>query len=250
MNEIWKDIKNYEELYQVSNKGRVKSLNKLVTDISGRVFEYKEKFLSTKSWIKNKRPYYSSVTLFKNKQKKNFGVHRLVAEAFIPNPSGKLEVNHKDQNRDNNSIDNLEWVTRKENLKHIKYLGQKGSSNGNSKLTENDIKNICKLINNKYSNSDIKKELNLLINNTTLQDIRYKRKWKHLTSVKELPDIIPKNSTKLSALQVEKICNLLKDGKYTNPEIIKLLNLNVGVRLISKIKNKQRWKHLKCVQDL
>lgn len=100
MDEIWKDIKGYEGLYQVSNLGRVKSL--------GNLQNKKEKLLKT-----NICNGYYAVYLYKNSKKKICLCHRLVAEAFIPNPKNLPFVNHKDDNKLNNRMDNLEWRTCK-----------------------------------------------------------------------------------------------------------------------------------------
>lgn len=99
MEEIWRDIKGYEGLYQVSNLGRVKSLNYNHTK--------KEKILTNNKHNTN----YLSVTLVKNKVKKQILVHRLVAEAFIPNKYNYPIVNHKNEDKSNNKVDNLEWCT-------------------------------------------------------------------------------------------------------------------------------------------
>lgn len=113
MLEIWKDIKGYEGLYQISNFGRIKSLPK--KRINGTNFYIqKEKIL--KPQLKTKR--YLGINLTKNKMHKNFLVHRLVAEAFIDNPYDLPQVNHKDCNKLNNNINNLEWCTQEENLNH------------------------------------------------------------------------------------------------------------------------------------
>lgn len=98
MEEIWKDIKDYEGLYQVSNLGRVKSLRydrimKLRTDYRG----YLDVLISVKS------------------KTKRYKVHRLVAEAFIPNPNNLPQVNHIDENKQNNNLTNLEWCTNEYN---------------------------------------------------------------------------------------------------------------------------------------
>lgn len=97
MKEIWKDIKGYEGLYQVSNLGNVKSLK-----------------TNKNLYYSNSNNGYLRVGLFKNKRKM-FSIHRLVAENFIPNPNEYLVVNHKDFNQKNNKVDNLEWCTSKEN---------------------------------------------------------------------------------------------------------------------------------------
>lgn len=113
MLEIWKDIKNYEGLYQISNFGRIKSLAK--KRINGTNF-YIQKEKIMKPQLKNKR--YLGIALVKNKIYKNFLVHRLVAEAFIDNPYALPQVNHIDCNKLNNNINNLEWCTQEQNLNH------------------------------------------------------------------------------------------------------------------------------------
>lgn len=107
--EIWKNIQGYEGLYQVSNLGRVKSLEKQRDNGKGIYFT-KEKILKL-----NNDKNYLGVCLFKNNKRKPFKVHRLVAEAFIPNPDNLPQVNHKDENKQNNRADNLEWCTQKYN---------------------------------------------------------------------------------------------------------------------------------------
>ncbi len=117
MVENWKDIKDYEGLYQISDKGLVKSL------ITGNI-----RMLQKNKWG------YSVVILTKNKKQKQHFVHRLVAEAFIPMQEGKYEVNHIDGNKTNNNVSNLEWCTKSENIRHAfrtglkDYHGSKGPS--------------------------------------------------------------------------------------------------------------------------
>lgn len=101
MEENWKDIEGYEGLYQVSNLGRVKRVT------TGRVLK----------GCKDKDGYLR-VDLCKNGKHKTHKIHRIVAQAFIPNPEHKPEVNHIDENKTNNMVSNLEWSTRKENCNH------------------------------------------------------------------------------------------------------------------------------------
>lgn len=113
--EVWKDIKGYEGLYQVSNLGRVKSL-KRQRDVNlpySNTATVPEKILKYGT-----SQGYLAVTLAKNKINKKIRVHKLVALNFIPNPDNKPHINHIDGNKHNNCVNNLEWVTPKENTKH------------------------------------------------------------------------------------------------------------------------------------
>ncbi len=118
MKEVWKDVVGYEGLYQISNTGKLK-----------RVERGKENILQGKK----DKDGYICVILSRNQNKKFYRLHRLIAEAFIPNPLNKPEVNHKDRNKQNNVVDlddlqgettNLEWVTPAENVKHCFLTGK------------------------------------------------------------------------------------------------------------------------------
>lgn len=111
LNEEWKDIKNYKNLYQVSNYGRVKSLEK-VSHVNGRIYPIK----ILKCHINTKK--YLDVDLCKNGKSNRRSIHRLVAETFIPNYEDKPQINHIDCNKWNNKINNLEWCTNSENQQH------------------------------------------------------------------------------------------------------------------------------------
>lgn len=129
MEEIWKDIKGYEGLYQVSNFGRVLSINRTRKGRYNSIVPVKRKFKNFKTTWDG----YYDVTLCKDSKLKSFRVHRLVAEAFIPNPNNYPQVNHKDENKTNNvvwinedgSVDyektNLEWCDCKYNNNYSKY---------------------------------------------------------------------------------------------------------------------------------
>lgn len=113
MTEIWKDIPNYEGKYQISNFGNVISLN------------FANKHFPRLLKLKNHKDGYKLVGL-SNGQANNktfFAVHRLVAQAFIPNPENKEQVNHIDGDKSNNKVTNLEWVTPKENVIHAFVTG-------------------------------------------------------------------------------------------------------------------------------
>lgn len=129
--EIWKDIKNYEGRYQVSNLGRVKRLP------NGRGYNSKEIIKSTNRLSADG---YVIITLPNGERP----LHRLVAETFILNPENKETVNHIDGVKTNNHLTNLEWATRTEQLNHSYKLGLrkslKGENNPASKLTNKQVK--------------------------------------------------------------------------------------------------------------
>lgn len=118
MIEFWKDVSGYEGLYQVSNLGRVKSLPRTVRTRYGTGVR-KEKILQGGSYPNG----YVFVCLCKDGEKKMRMIHRLVAEAFIPNPLNLPTVNHRDGNKQHNWVGNLEWCTQGDNLKHAIEIG-------------------------------------------------------------------------------------------------------------------------------
>lgn len=118
MKEIWKDIEDYEGLYQVSNLGNVRSLNYNGTH---KIKEMAHQLM---------RKGYLRVHLSKNNKSKRISIHRLVAETFIPNPNNLPQVNHIDGNKQNNCVSNLEWCTNLENQRHAWNNGLRKSKKG------------------------------------------------------------------------------------------------------------------------
>jgi len=112
MQEEWKDVKGYENYYQVSNIGRVKRLERTVISCNGGTLYFKEIILKT--WIAGNG--YECIKFRVNGIGKHKLVHRLVSDAFIDNPNKFLEVNHKDEDKHNNNVENLEWCTRMYNM--------------------------------------------------------------------------------------------------------------------------------------
>lgn len=137
--ELWRPVVGYELLYQVSNFGRFKTVERIrIHPAKGEQLK-RERLLSI-----FKRDGYGNVCLIKDGVEKRTGIHRLVAEVFIPNPENKPFVNHIDFNRSNNCVDNLEWVTQKENIAHsIRHNRHNcGERNGHAKHTEEMVKEI------------------------------------------------------------------------------------------------------------
>lgn len=157
-------IKGYEGIYEV--------------DVLGNVYSVKHGLL--KPHTKNG---YLAVNLYKLKNLKHYYIHRLVAEAFIPNPENLREVNHIDCDKFNNHVNNLEWCNRTQNLKHAYKAGLKryGEKHGCHKLSEKEVLQIR----SEYVKNSKDKSLHKLadkygVNWCTIQAIVMGRLWKHL----------------------------------------------------------------------
>ena len=141
---MWKDIKNYEGLYQVNELGDVKSL------ISGKILK---PFYSGKNYDKGKG--YATISLWKDCKRNNKYIHRLVAETFIPNPNNYSEVNHIDENTRNNKEENLEWCDRIYNVNYGSTKERMIEAQHNKPIAQYDLNNqLIKVYN---SHSELKK---------------------------------------------------------------------------------------------
>lgn len=176
MIEIWKDIKNYEGYYQVSNLGRIRSLDRIV----GGPYNSKRKLKSKLLFGTSNIDKYVQVMLCKYGKPKSRLVHSLVANTFMYNPNLDLRINHKDCDKTNNIITNLEWVTQSENIIHsyANNLHKSGIDHHNSKFKRNDVVSIRHLLKNGNSQSSIAKKFNVskvaiynIANNITYKNV-------------------------------------------------------------------------------
>lgn len=218
INEIWLPVKGYEGFYEVSNCGRVMSLNYNKTK--------KRKLLSG---FTTKRKY-KRVLLSVNTNIKKHSVHRLVAMAFIPNPENKPFVNHIDGNPSNNNMDNLEWCTASENELHAYSIGLMsavGERNGKSKLTEKQILEIRAA---KGTHSEIASIYG--INAATVTEIRRGNLWAHVGGEIRILRTMSKRLTSEVVMQI-----------YNNPkkpaQISKEIGISIGI--ISGIKRGDKY---------
>lgn len=171
--EIWKDVKGFEGLYWVSNLGRVKTRKRQGS---------KGGLLKKRLLIQTGYPYVDLQDV-KNKKVERYTIHRLVAIHFIPNPENKPQVNHINSIRDDNRVENLEWVTNLENVQHSQAAGRfnhRGENNNSAKLTEKQVVEIKVLLaKGDLNNVQIGKIFNATREN--IRDIKHGKIWNHVT---------------------------------------------------------------------
>jgi hypothetical protein len=175
--EIWKSIQGYEGSHEISNMGRIRSLDRV--DCSGRNLKGREltPFL-------NKKIGYLQISIKKDGMTKLHRIHRLVAEAFVENPENKSQVNHIDGNKLNNAAFNLEWTTPYENTNHAIDIGLKPSLKGSngigSKLTGKQVIEIYKRANDGENQRLLGEEFG--VNQRTISAIKHGISWGWLTN--------------------------------------------------------------------
>lgn len=138
--EQWKDVAGFEGYYQISNAGKIRSLDRQEAQTNGHPMTYKGKMMNPCKDGKGYRFMY----LARNGKRKMYKIHRLVALAFIPNPYNYEQVNHIDGDKDNNSVNNLEWCTGAYNMQHSFHNGlhKKGERVSTAILTQAQVDEI------------------------------------------------------------------------------------------------------------
>lgn len=176
--EEWKPVVGYEKFYECSNLGRFRSLPKVINGRWGTAC-YKGRVVKT---MKSSSNGYGLLSLVSDTRKLTVRSHRFIAKTWIPNPDGKPYINHIDCDKMNNRIDNLEWVTAKENTAHIIKLGRfnplRGEAAINSKLKDTDIPMIRDL----YSEGFYQREIGALfgVTRSVINAIIVGKSWTHV----------------------------------------------------------------------
>jgi len=169
MSEEWRDVVGYEGIYEVSDQGQVRRISTVGGARAGYVLN------------PDPNARYLHVTLSYLQEKENRTIHSLVAEAFLGSPPGGYQVNHKNGEKHDNRVENLEWVTASQNHHHARWvLGRLlGENHPQSKLTKDDVRSIRRL----YASGDfIQQELaeRFGIDRTTVSDITRHKHWRHV----------------------------------------------------------------------
>lgn len=177
---VWKDIKGYEGMYQISNDGIVKGLPRQVMRKDG-IKGPKLNERQLKGSINSAG--YLTVTLSYNGKAESKFIHRIVAETFIENRNNLEQVNHKDRNKLNNKVANLEWMTARDNSLHGNELESdkernRGVANPNSKLKTNDVFEIREMREKGMKIQEIADEYD--VHNSVISNICNGKSWRHV----------------------------------------------------------------------
>lgn len=245
--EIWKDIEGYENSYQISSFGRIKSLNKIINNNF-----YKEKILNP-SCTNNG---YVEIGLYKNKKAKTTTIHRLVAKAFIPNPNNLSQVHHKNHIRSDNHIENLEWVDQLQNTRYAQQAGKmlKGERSPLAILTQEQVNKIrAEFIKNNLNYGQMARKY--MVSEGCIKHILLNRTWYDESyeiimnskefKQKQIPDRRgTKNSRAILTVEdVIKIRDLYDNQKWS---VIKIgiLYPHVSNDAIRSVVKRKNWRHI------
>lgn len=176
--ENWKDVPGFEGFYQASDLGNVRSVPREIVTSDSRRWIQPGKRMTLGAHHKGG---YRTVVLCRFNKPRAYLVHRLVALAFLENPDGLPEVNHKDGDKAHNAVSNLEWISRKDNIDHavcLSLINNKGERNQQAKLNEATVRHIRRLKSQGLSNTKIAALTGATARN--VKNITSRTSWKHI----------------------------------------------------------------------
>lgn len=213
---------------------------KYLVSTTGKIYRYKGGELKELKITRSSKGYVK-VRISIDGKVYNRNIHRMVAETFIPNPENKPEVNHKDTNKKNNKISNLEWVTRKENADHAYENGLFGKNESFSKSTisNNTCIKICEYLQDTDKTTvEIAKIVNC--NVKIVRDIFHRKTWIEISKNYDFSNRKKLNITNIET--AEKICSLLSKGNLSSKEISDIVGCKIHV--VKDIKRGKTMKHI------
>lgn len=210
----------------------------------GFVYSIKKDGSLLKLRQKTDKDGYKKCTIYVNKKPYERGVHRLVASAFIENPDNKPEVNHKDGNKANNHVSNLEWATCMENIHHAwannlstaKYC----ENHPNSIYTREQIESVCELISeNNFTMKEIAEKTG--VSYTVVKQVKNKIIWKNVSDHFDFSNFSKSKKTMLTDFQVANVCSYIEAG-YELDEVSTTLGINRDT--VQRIHDRKIWRRI------
>ncbi len=181
MEEKWSPVVGWESLYEVSSRGRVRSLDRVVKNYPDCTRVWRGRYLKATP----SNAGYPIISMSNSGLVKNRMVHQLVAASFIPNTHNKPHINHKDGDKTNNNMENLEWCTHKENMQHgfatgliPKRVNLKGEKSMAAKLTDFDVVEIKRRLSLGHTCASIERDY--VVGESAIREISKGRSWSHI----------------------------------------------------------------------
>lgn len=232
MKERWKAIPEYEGYYEVSDQGRVRSLDRVITHERNKSYIRKGRLLSLTTHSQGYRCVHFTV----NRKTKNLYVHRLVLQAFMGNKKG-MDCNHINGAKHDNRLKNLEWCTRSENIQHAFDTGLRKDLN--RKLQDEEVLSVCKDLLNGVTNKEISEKYN--VESSLISQIATEKSYKDITvGFFKKKKYIRKDSI-LNSKKVEDIFLSIQNG-FTRKSLAK--KYSVSIDTVHKIMQGKNWVHV------
>lgn len=242
--ERWKPIEGYEGIYEISDYGRIRSLDRIIECRCDFGIYHSRRKGTYLRFGTNQSGYYNC-RLYKDTFGKTQLVSRLVAQTFIPNPNNYPEVNHKDGNKKNNYYKNLEWMTHNENYQHGLDTGLINNVGENASKAILSDEDVIKILQSQKSARELSKKFK--VNKSVIYQIKNKVTWKHIKiDVVKIPRSWDVERHKGSKLTEKQVINIIKSKKLTS-DLAKEYKISKNV--ICNIRAGRTWKYIKLERN-